>query len=356
MRIIRGYLFRSIAARVLLVLLVLLGLTSFIELIGELDNLGEGTYGLPQAFYYVILKIPARAYVIMPMAALLGALLALGALASHSEIIVLRAAGISSGRLAVAVGATGVVFGLVTLALGEFIGPSLEGYGRQYRTLARKGQSGARASGAAWVRDGDAFIHLGTPDENLSYGGVLMYRVRDGALIAVSHASSVDVSAANERDWVLNNFAETRFESDRVSVYSVPQLLEPKNLSSELLSLMQVRPSTLTGERLWRYVRYLRANDLDSRRYEINYWARLAQALAVVPMCVLALPFSFGSLRSSGTSSRMLVGVIIGLAYFLGSQTLADGGAVFGIAPWLVAAGPTVLLSLVAWAMLARAR
>lgn len=354
MRIVRRYLFRVVVGRIALVMAVLLALSSFVELIGQLDNLGEGQYGLAEAFYYVLLKVPSKLFIVFPMAALLGALLGLGALAAQSEIIVLRAAGISNLKLGGAVAMTGVVLALIAIAVGDFVAPSLEGYARQFRTLARSGQDGLRAGGASWVRDGDTFINLGTPDQSLRYGGVTMFRVEDGELAAVAHADSVEV--VEEEQWVLNNFSETRFLEDSVAVHRVPRLLEPKNLDSELLALMEVRPTTLPGAQLRRYIDYLRENDLDSQRYEVALWSRIMSSAAIIPMVVLALPFSFGNLRKSGTGGRMLVGVVIGLAYFLGSQTLVDGGAVFGLAPILVAALPTLVLALVTLGMLARVR
>ena len=354
MRIIRRYLFKTVAANVGIVLLVILALSGFINLIGQLGILEPGKYNLLQAIYYVTLRLPSTAFDAIPMAALIGSLLGLGSLAAHSEIIVLRAAGVSSFRLAVAVAATGMVLALIALAVGEFIGPSLEQYARQYRTLARSGQASAGFGIAAWVRDGNTFIHLSSPDADFRYGGVLMFEVEGNQLVSVAHADSVDIGQQGE--WVMNNFTETRFLEDGVAAHQVRQLLEPRHLDSELLALMQVRPDALNGPRLYRYIGYLRANGLDAQRYEMTFWARIASALAVVPMSVLALPFSFGNLRRSGTGGRMLVGIIIGLVYFLGSKTFLDGGAVFGIAPAIVAFLPTVLLAGVAGVMLARAR
>ncbi len=354
MRIIRRYLFKTVAANVGIVLLVILALSGFINLIGQIGLLEPGKYNLLQAGYYVLLRLPATAFDALPMAALIGALLGLGSLAAHSEIIVLRAAGVSSVRLAMAVASTGLVLALITLAVGEFFGPSLERYALQYRALARSGQAGLNFGTAAWVRDGNTFIHLSAPDANFRYGGVLMFDVEDNQLVSVAHADSVDIGQQGQ--WVMNNFTETRFLEDGVAAYQVPRLLEPKHLDSELLALMRVRPTSLSGQRLYWYIEYLRANGLDAKRYELTFWARIASALAVVPMCVLALPFSFGALRSSGTGGRMLVGVMIGLVYFIGSKTFLDGGAVFGIAPAIVAFLPTVLLAAVAGIMLARAR
>src|SRR5690606_32922862 len=120
----------------------------------------------------------------------------------------------------------------------------------------------------------------------------------------------------------------------------------------ELLSLTVVREDGLVGTALWRYSRYLKRNGLDARRYEVAFWGRIAQITAVPFMCVLAVPFVLGPLRSSGAGSRLVLGFGIGLAWFLLSRTLTDGGAIWNLSPWLVAWLPTFLLMLATvWAL-----
>lgn len=103
-------------------------------------------------------------------------------------------------------------------------------------------------------------------------------------------------------------------------------------------------------------MQYLKRNDLDAGRYEVAFWGRIAAAVAVAPMCVLALPFVFGRLRSSGSGARMVIGLIIGLAYFLVSRGLADGGQVYELDPLLIAWFPTIALALVTLVAILRTR
>ena len=131
---------------------------------------------------------------------------------------------------------------------------------------------------------------------------------------------------------------------------------QPNNLSSDLIGLTVVRPDSLTGTELFRYVQYLKRNELDARRYEVAFWSRIAAAAAVAPMCVLALPFVFGRLRSSGSGARMVIGLIVGLAYFLASRGLADGGQVYELNPLLIAWLPTIALTLATLVAILRTR
>jgi len=355
MRIIRRYLFREILTTTGLVISVLLGLAVFIEFVTQLDDVGTGDYGIPQALLFAVLKLPNLAHIMMPMAVLLGALLGLGRLANHSELVVIRSAGVSQVRLAGAVMATGVVLSLMTLVLGENVGPPLENYARQFRAQAKHAGSGVATGSSAWIRDGSTIMNVSSLSDENQLGGVYLYRMdSSGKLASIGRADSAGVSAANE--WELSNLAETSFASDGVKTRHVELSTQPNNLSPDLVGLAVVRPASLTGMALFRYMRYLRINGLDPTRYEVAFWGRIASAIAVTPMAMLALPFVFGRLRTSGAGARMLLGVVIGLAYFLASRGLADGGEVYGLSAVMVAWAPTIALTAITGIALARAK
>ena len=88
---------------ILAVLGIILGLALLFAFIDELSDLNKGDYGLGQVLWYVLLTAPRRAYEMLPMAALIGCLIGLGTLASNSELTIMRAAGVSLGRIVLSV-------------------------------------------------------------------------------------------------------------------------------------------------------------------------------------------------------------------------------------------------------------
>lgn len=355
MEIVRGYLASALLGATAVVLAVLLALGGFIEFVGQLDDVGIGQYGILQGLLYALMKVPEMAFTMLPMAALLGGLLGFGALASGSEIIALRAAGASPVALSRAVLVTGAGLALFGLVLGLYLTPPLERYSRQYRTFAMHGPSGLASSESAWVRDGDVIMNLNRLGDPSRFGGVYLFRLDSGnRLASIARADFADIGEQGE--WMLSNYAETRFTDQGAVARRDRRFAEVSGLSPELLSLSVVRTRALNGFALWRYIRYLRENELDPRRYEIELWQRIASAVAVAPMCVLALTFAFSQLRRAGTGARMLIGVVIGLAYFLLSRSLGDGGEVFNLQPLVVGWLPTVLLAAVAAIATVRAR
>jgi len=355
MRVIRGYLLRTVLGGTALVMAVLLSLAGFIEFIGQLNNLGEGSYGVPQALLYVLLKLPTIGFVMMPIGVLIGALLSLGNLASRSELIALRSAGCSPLQLARAVMAAGGLLALFTLLLGEYIGPPSERFARQYRAMSQLGEEMPRAGPSSWIRDGNVFLNIAWPSEQLPAGRVLLLRVVPGErLEAIGRGDALELDGQGQ--WVMQNYAESRFQPDRVEVVRESAALQTAGLNAELLGLTVLRPNTLDGLELLRYTQYLKRNDLDARPFEVEFWGRIASSAAVILMCMLAVPFVLGPLRRAGNGGRMLLGVVIGLGYFLLSRALADGGEVWNLGPAVTAWLPTFVLGLATLLVLARAR
>ena len=355
MRVIRRYLFLSIISKIALVLGVIIGLAAFIEFVTQLDDMGTGDYGILQTFFYTLLKLPSLANQTLPMAVLVGALLGLGGLANHGELIILRAAGVSVFQLARLVMWTGLALSLFTLLFGEFVGPPLDNYARQYRAEAKHAGEAVATGKNVWIRDGDTFLNVSRFSDEFRLGGIYLYRLdTDGRLTGIGRADSASIDDANQ--WVLSNFEETLFVGTGVKTNKLRRSTQPNNLSPDLIGLTLVRPWTLSGMELFRYVQYLKRNDLDTRRYEVAFWGRIASAVAVTPMCVLALPLVFGRIRTSGTGGRMVVGLIVGLAYFLASRGLADGGQIYDLNPILIAWLPTVVLALVTMVAVMRTR
>jgi lipopolysaccharide export system permease protein len=351
MRILNRYIFNSIAMPTALVLLVLLSLSGFVSFIGELHDVGEGDYTLYLAAKYSLLKLPGMASSLMPVCVLLGSLLGLGALASSSELIVMRSAGVSIYRLAQSVALAGFTLAILGGVVSEYMGPQLDLYARQMKAMA-KSNSADITDANAWLRNGDLIFNIRPSRGGRGFGGVYTFRLgSSGSLTGIGRGDS----AEEDSGWSISDYQESRMGDDGVKI-STEFDNEKLVYLKDLLSITAVRQSSLTAAELWSYVQYLKNNGLKSDRYEIAFWSRVSAVFGILAMAMLALPFATGSLRSAGTGARMVIGVLIGLGYFLLTQTLADSGAVFNLSPILVAWFPTALLFVVVCVGLSRVR
>jgi len=349
------YIIGAVLKGVAIVVCVLLAVGTFIEFIGQLDDVGKANYELDTALTYITLRTPRLIFQMLPAAALVGALFSLGNFAVHRELVVMRAAGVSRLRLIVSVGLAGLILMLIMGLLGESIAPSLGAYARELRAQALHDDLNLSEGQSIWLKDGERILNLRRQPDAVGFGGVYLFELGpDHKLLQVARADTAEIDDQNR--WVLGNYAETVFLDEGVRANTARESVQNYNLSPDVLGLSVVRHDLLDTSGLRRYIQYLKENDLDASRYLIAYWVRIADIASVLFMTVLALPFVFGSLRSTGAGARMLVGLMIGLGYYVAAQVFANSGEVFDLDPRLVAGLPLGVLILITVGTMIRVR
>ena len=128
------------------------------------------------------------------------------------------------------------------------------------------------------------------------------------------------------------------------------------NVTAGFLGLAVESPAQMTSQALLKVIRYLQANSLTARDYLFALSSRIARTVAILFSVLLAVPFVLGSLRSAGAGTRMLIGLVAGLALFLAQKLIESGTVVFDLNPVLLAWLPTTLLATVTLLALARVR
>lgn len=359
MRLLDRYLARHVLWYTLLVMAVLVTLLALFVFIDQQRDVGVGNYGMLDALFVTVLLVPQQVFQLLPVAALIGALVGLGNLARGSELIVVRAAGVSVLRVALAAAAAGVLLLAFGAVLGEVVAPPLEAYAQEIKTFGKYNNFSFAGRAGIWVKDGNRIVSIQQQSGDNVYGGLYIYTVERGAdghlhLAALARADRAEVVAG--RNWQLSNYADTVLGADSVTARRVPTLATDTGISPEFLGISVVDPASLPIRGLWRYVQHLRANGLESRSWEVALWSRISRSLSTVLLCMLAVPFVFGPLRSAGAGSRTVIGIIVGVVYFLINRTLENSGDVYGLNPLLVAWAPAALLAVVTGVAIARVR
>ena len=141
MNLLNRYIAQHIFGAVILTLVVIVGLSIMSQIIDQLGRL-EAQYQLLQALQYVLALVPGMVYENIPFACLLGCLFGLGSLASSSELVVIRAAGVSIFQIVVAIIKPVAVIMLCGLLLGQYIAPVTDQVAESRKALARYGDRG----------------------------------------------------------------------------------------------------------------------------------------------------------------------------------------------------------------------
>jgi len=354
MKIIDRYVLKTQLVSVLLVLFVLMGLAAFIGFLGEADKAGTGDYTLGDAFAYIMMSMPQTAIDMFPAATLIGSLLGLGALASRSELIAMRAAGVSIKRLALSVSIVGILLMSSAIIVSEWIAPQAEAYAKKERSRLLNRDMVMAGEQGVWFKDGNRIINISEWRDPTAVGQVnQFYFDENNKLTSVKRANKGNYQ---EENWQLDDVVETSFTDTVINSKKYEDSPWQVNLEPQTLQLFSVEPDQLSSKNLYDYTTFLKTNGIDSQRYEVAFWSRLATSSSIVLMSLLALPFVFGSLRTGNNGIRLFFGVIIGIAYMSANKLLVGTGTVYGLNAFLSAWVPTLALAAVTFIAIAKTR
>ena len=355
--IVQRYLAREILLAVALVLTALLVLYTSFDFINEINDVGKNGYRIDQAALFVLLQLPARAYELLPIAALIGAIYALAQLAQHSEFVILRVAGLSTVGAIGMVLVPGIVLVIFTFVLGEVVTPRIETLNQQLRLKSTNVARGLRTG--LWVKDtargadGRAivrFVNIGAVGTANTLTNVRIYEFDATARL---QDILVATSAVFEppRSWQLSSVTETRFvdlggskAADEVTVRQIPHVEWQSELNPELLSVLTVTPERMAAGNLHTYIEHLEENKQTTERYRIAFWKKIIYPFAVLVMMALALPFAYLHFRSGGISFKIFAGIMIGIGFYLLNNLFSHLGLLNTWPPFVSAAAPSVVV------------
>ncbi len=354
MNLLDRYLYRTVLIYTAMALAVLLTLGALFLFISQQSDIGIGNYGAADAFLFTFLNLPAQAFELLPIGALIGALMGLGNLASGSELVVTRASGVSVWRIAWPVGLAGLTLAIAMYGIGEYVAPPMAQFAKQEKTTDKLADISFAGSSGAWVKDGNLILRVQTGEVDQAFGGVSLFELAGNRLLSVKHAESISV--ADPGHWRLHNVSTTRFGTDKIDSEVVPEMTMSSSVNPDFLGLAATDPDLLTLRGLWSYIEHLKRNNLGTASYEIGFWSRIARLVAVIVVALLALPFVFGPLRTTGAGTRTVIGVLLGTVFFLITRTVENGGQLFNLNPALVGWLPTMVIGFCTLVAISRTR
>lgn len=326
------YIGQSVLLAILAVLGIILGLASLFAFIDEMGDLSD-TYTVMEAGNFVLLTAPRRLYEMLPMAALIGCLIGLGSLASSSELTIMRAAGVSIGRIVWAVMKPMLVLMLVGLLIGEYVAPVTENKAQADRSLAQGGGEAQSSKRGMWHRQGEEYVHINAVQPDGLLLGVTRYRFDSERKIVTS---SFARRAQYQNDhWLLADVRTTYFRGDHTEVVNAPEERWDVSLTPELLNTVILAPESLSITGLWDYIHYLSDQGLNNSRYWLAFWTKVLQPMVTAALVLMAISFIFGPLRSVTLGQRVFTGVLVGFVFRIGQDLLGPSSQVFGFPPLL---------------------
>lgn len=345
MTILDRYIARVIVGGAAAALLVLCALDTFIAVMRELEDVGRGGYGYSEAIIYVLLTLPGRLYELFPAAVLVGSLMSMGVLATGSELVAMRAAGISVGRIVAAAAQAGLFLMLVLILIGEFVVPVAEQYGQEFRWQKQNVQVAQSGRRGFWAREDRYYVNVETVYPGARLSGLSIYELTEGGVMA--SVTEADSAMQTNGMWELRNVRRTLFSGDSVTGEASEVEYRETLLDSALLGVLSVEPASMSIRELHRYAEYLRYNKLDASSYWLAFWLKITTPLSCVVMMLIVMPFVFGSLRSINAGQLLVIGILLGLGFYILLQVASRVGEIYHIPPFLSAVFPVLFVAVI---------
>lgn len=372
MRVLRRYFASEIYRSVLFVLIAFLALFAFFDMMSEVRSVGQGPYRIEHAFFYVSLGLPAYAYELMPIAALIGTIYVMAQLAARSEFTVMRVSSLAlSGAIQLLL-PIAVVLATLTFCLGEFIAPKCSELRENFKRRIEGATVSAEFRSGLWAKDvirdplnnaavGSRFLNASKVEPDGKLRGVQLYDF-DLNMHLRSMLSAEQANFEGQGVWRLSGVQELVLATEvdpkqpQAPVITVRKKLESRllhsDLTPELMSVLLADPAKMSAVDLALFSRHLQQNRQRSERYEIALWSKLLYPLAVFVMMALALPFAYLHARSGGLSLKIFIGIMIGVSFQLLNSLFSHIGLLNTWPPLLTAITPGALFLFAAIAAL----
>ena len=350
------YIGKSILGSIFATLLTLVGLSAIIKFVEQFRSVGKGTYDIWQAVAFTGLTIPKDIETFFPMAALLGALMALGNLASRSELVVMQAAGFSRFKIGMAVMKTALPLVLLTMVIGEWGIPQTEQFARDMRARALSGGSMLSMKNGVWAKDGNHFVFVRRVTDDAKLNDIYIYTFdQNRNLTELKHANQASYSE-DESKWTLRQVNHSMISKDEITTSNRLSEKWETNLTPDKLGAVSLRPTSLSISGLYNYISFLRETGQDVSRFELTFWRKIFQPVSVGVMMLLALSFIFGSLRSVTAGARIVTGICFGFLFYVVNEIFGQMSVVYNMPTVFGALMPSLLFIVMIWWLLSRKR
>lgn len=339
---VRLFLTRTVAVLIGLVLVLMT-----LDLLGESGKiLAVPSNGDAELWKYVSLRIPQLISRFLPFCVLLGTLIAFVGLNQNSEVVAMKAAGVSAHQMLAPIIIASVVIAAVLFAFNERVvvraARVVDAWSdNDYKPLPP--ETGIMTN--VWVLDGPNLVRagrIGGRGPGFHADDLTIYERENGALQRVIDATrAVPVGDL----WRLDNV--TIYDSTMNVVTRTPRMMGLKGVTVQQLTLAKVDPDETDFFDLRNKIGEMRAIGKPTAEAEAGLWHKISGPLSCVLMPLLAAIAAFGLARSGQVLVRAAIGMALGFAYFVADNFSLAMGNVGAYPPLIAAWAPFLLFLLI---------
>tara|TARA_B100000575_G_scaffold11661_1_gene8526 strand:- start:578 stop:1648 length:1071 start_codon:yes stop_codon:yes gene_type:complete len=337
--IIYLYLLKRFLHGLFISLVVLISIEIFFSFTAELKYLDQGDYDLMSIVEYIILSIPRSIQIMFPYAVLIGTLLSLGSMASDMEFVAMQSAGMSVKKIIYIVLFQVFIISSLFYIITDFTVPRFSSIAEKERNLALKRQTIYQKNGI-WFKNGNSFIKINEIYPDNSIRGITVYDYDNNELSFVRYIQSAKFL---QDKWELVDVLSIDLTKKPISKSRKSREISDNLIDINLLSIKTDKSYSLRFKDVKKNIEYLSANNLDASIQKKIYWDKLLKPISTVIMLFLAMPFIFGRMRATNASKRIVIGLFIGISFFIASSILPNLGILIGLNPFINAILPLII-------------
>jgi LPS export ABC transporter permease LptG/LPS export ABC transporter permease LptF len=362
-RLLDSYVIREFTGMFVLVLssfVMLMLVFTFFELVGDIIR---NHIPLSIVGNYLFNLTPSMLYAITPLAVLIAALVTFGVLNRNSEIVAMKATGISLYRLVVPIVSISAILAVGLFFFDDFYLPQANRRqealrstikGRPPQTFLhpeqkwlfgqpRAGEPGRIFYYQFFDADANEFANLSIFEFDPStfalsrrISATRVYWDPDKSSWRFVNGWSRDIDGNNTR---YSDFRNTTF----AEIHEDPGYFKKESLQSQEMNFSQ----------LDRYIKDLRQGGFDTMRLRVALWHKISYPLIAIVMAVLAIPFAL-SMGRRGSLTGIAVAIAVALTYWVVDGLFGAMGNVNYLPAALAAWSPDILFGLTGGYLLLR--
>ena len=338
--IIYKYLFHRFIIGLLVSLTVLVSIEIFFSFTAELKHLNTGNYNILLLTKYVILNIPKSMEIMFPYAVLIGSMLSLGAMSSDMEFVSMQSAGISISKIIAIILIQAFLLSSIFYYVTDSLVPKYSNKAEMKKNFALNKKLIFNKNGV-WFKDKNTFVKINEIYSDKKLRDIMIYSYDDNNSLylikGIGHAEFID------NKWHLKEINETLINNSLITKKSYKEEYTDVLIDRKLIKIKTNKSSSLSLNNVNQNISYLIKNNLDADLQKKIYWEKIFMPLSTVVMLFLSMPFIFGKHRSANISKRLILGLFIGIGFFIITSILPNLGMVFGILPFINVLLPHIL-------------
>ena len=353
-RTVTLYMARKFVLGTLAILAMLVLVLQTLDLLGESEKiLAYAGNGEPELWRYVGLRTPQIIARFLPFSVLLATILTLSTMNQNSEIIALKASGLSAHQVLAPLIVASLGIAIVSFVFNERIVTRASATLDAWESVGfgpMPADAGDRSN--VWVKADDDLIQVQRVDGRgvaAVLTGLTIYQRRDGVLQALLKA---DRAVQADGGW--RAAGVSRFDIASGSLARVPDTVIARGVEPDRFTLANVDADEMSYRPLDSAITELEAAGRPVQALEAAKWHKVSGPLAAVLMPLLGAVAAFGVARSGKLFVRAVIGMGLGFAYFVADNFALAMGNLGAYPPFLAAWAPFLLFLLIGEAVLVR--